>query len=207
MHSEAFDLGSARLVLDASCAINILGTGTAESVLGAVPSAVLIEKHPFREVRRHPIEGRDHTSELAALQRKGLLEVVSLSEAGNRIFRDSGEKSLDLELDDGEAATIAYAVTEGECNVPVIDERRATRLFKERWPGWPIIDTVTLFHTLLRHRRLSERATRDAVYSALLHARMQVALGMRPWVVDLIGQQRASKCISLGPYRYPRAKK
>ena len=207
MHSEAIDLDGARLVLDASCAINILGTGAAESVLGTVPSAVLIERHPFREVRRHPIEGRDHTSELDSLQRRGLLEVVSLSEAGNRIFRDSGETSLDLELDDGEAATIAYAVSEGESNVPVIDERKATRLFKERWPGRPIVDTVTLFQMLVQHRRLSLRAARDAVHSALLHARMQVAPSMRPWVVDLIGQQRASKCISLGPYRYPRAKK
>ena len=206
LHSEAFDLGGARLVLDASCAINLLGTGAAESVLAAVPAAVLIEKHPFREVRRHPIEGRDHTSELDSLQRKGLLEVVSLSEAGNRIFRDSGAASLDLELDDGEAATIAYVVSEGESNVPVIDERKATRLFKERWPGRPIIDTVTLFHTLLQCQQHSSRATRDAVYSALLHARMQVAPSMRPWVVDLIGRQRASKCISLGPYRDSRTK-
>lgn len=206
LHSEAFDLDGARLVLDASCAINILGTGAAASVLGTVPSAVLIETHPFREVRRHPIEGRDHASELDSLQRTGLLEVVSLSEAGNRIFRDSGETSLDLELDDGEAATIAYAVSEGGRNVPVIDERKATRLFKERWPGRPIIDTVTLFQTLVQDRRLSLRAAQDAVHSALLHARMQVAPGVRPWVVDLIGQQRASKCISLGPYRHPRVK-
>ena len=206
MHSEAIDLDRARLVLDASCAINILGTGAAESVLGTVPSAVLIERHPFGEVRRHPIEGRDHASELDSLQREGLLEVVSLSEAGNRIFRGSGETSLDLELDDGEAATIAYAVSEGESNVPVIDERKATRLFKERWPGRPIIDTVTLFQMLVQDRRLSLRAAQDAVHSALLHARMQVAPDVRPWVVNLIGQQRASKCISLGPYRHPRAK-
>lgn len=202
--SESFDLGRARLVLDASCAINLLGTGAAESVLGTVPSVVLIEKHPFREVRRHPIQGRDHTSELNSLQRKGLLEVVSLSEAGNRIFRESGETSLALELDDGEAATIAYAVSEGECSVPVIDERKATRLFKERWSGQPIIDTVTLFQMLVRHERLSLQVAEDAVHSALVHARMQVAPGMRLWVVDLIGLERASECPSLGPYRFLR---
>ena len=202
LHSEAFDLGGTNLVLDASCAINLLGTGTAELVLRAIPAAVLIEEHPFREVRRHPIEGRDHTTELASLQRHGLLEVVSLSEAGNRIFRDSGETSLDLELDDGEAATIAYAVSEGESTVPVIDERKATRLFKGRWRGRPIIDTVTLFQLLVRHERLRSNEARDAIHSALLYARMQVAPGMRPWVVDLIGQQRASECPSLGSYRY-----
>ena len=73
-HSEAFDLGSARLALDESGAIYLVGTGSAVSVLPTIPSAVLIEKHPFREVRRHPIEGRDHRPVLASLQRNGFLE-------------------------------------------------------------------------------------------------------------------------------------
>ena len=201
MRSNALDLGAAQLVLDASCAINFLGTGVAEMVIGAVPSTVLIEKHAFMEVRRHPIEGRDHASELCSLQTKGLLKVVSRSEAGNRIFRDSGETSLDLELDDGEAATIAYAVSEGLSTVPVIDERKATRLFKERWPNRPIIDTVTLFQMLVQHKCLSLSEVRSAIYSALLHARMQVAPSMRPWVVGVVGKQRAAECSSLGSKR------
>ena len=49
MHSEAIDFGSARLVLDASCAINLLGTGSAESVLPTLPSAALIVKHTSSE--------------------------------------------------------------------------------------------------------------------------------------------------------------
>ena len=76
-HSESLDLGGARLVLDASCAINPWGTGSAESASPALPAAVLIEKHPFREVRRHPIKGRVHASELASLQRNGLLQAPS----------------------------------------------------------------------------------------------------------------------------------
>ena len=198
MRSSALDIGAAHLVLDASCAINFLGTGVAELVIGALPSTVLIEKHAFMEVRRHPIEGRDHESELGSLQRKGLLKVVSLSEAGNRIMRDSGETSLDLELDDGEAATIAYSVSEGLSTVPVIDERKATRLFKKRWPDLPIIDTVTLFQMLVQHKWLSLSEVRNAIYSALLHARMQVAPSLRPWVVGMIGEQRAAECPSLG---------
>ena len=198
VRSNALDLGAAHLVLDASCAINFLGTGVAELVIGAVPSTVLIEKHAFMEVRRHPIDGRDHASELCSLQSKGLLKVVSLSEAGNRIFRDSGETSLDLELDDGEAATIAYAVSEGLSTVPVIDERKATRLFKKSWPDLPIIDTVTLFQMLVQHKWLSLSEVRNAIYSALLHARMQVAPSLRPWVVGVIGEQRAAECPSLG---------
>lgn len=201
MRSSALDIGTAHLVLDASCAINFLGTGVAELVIGAVPSTVLIEKHAFMEVRRHPIEGRDHTAELCSLQSKGLLNIVSLSEADNRIFRDSGETSLDLELDDGEAATIAYAVSEGLSTVPVIDERKATRLFKKRWPDLPIIDTVTLFQMLVQHKWLSPSEVRNALYSALLHARMQVAPSMRPWVVGVIGKKRADECPSLGSKR------
>lgn len=202
LNSKAIDLDKVRLVLDASCLINLLGTGSSASVLGVIPSTVLIEEHPFREIRRHPIEGRDHASELRALQRNGLLEIVSLSESGNRIFRNFGATSLVVELDDGEAATIAYVVSEGDSMVPIIDERKATRVYQERWPRRPIIDTVTLFQMLTKHQRLSERVARDAIYSALLHARMQVAPSIRSWVVDLIGRQRAAECSSLGSHRY-----
>ena len=82
--------------------------------------------------------------------------------------------------------------------VPIIDERKATRVYQERWPRRPIIDTVTLFQMLTKHQRLSERVARDAIYSALRHARMQVAPSIRSWVVDLIGRQRAAECPSLG---------
>ena len=174
MKSITLDLDQARLVLDASVAINLLGTGVGTAILEATPAPVLMEEHAFREIRRHPIHSRDHTEDLGAWQDSCLLTVVSLFGEGKRIFEGPAGNGLVTQLDDGEAATIAYAVSEGKNTVPVIDERKATRLFKERWPERQVIDTVTLVRSLVEIKTLSEELARDAIHSALLHARMRV---------------------------------
>ena len=192
MNSAAIDLYPSRLVVDASVTINLLATGVGLSVLDATPSPVLMEVRAFQEVRRHPIRDQSHTLELERWQRQGLLSVVSLSAHGEDLL---GE--LDASLDDGEAATIAYAVSEAGDLVPVIDERKATRLFRTKWPDRKLIDTVSLFRSLLEIQALNLGTVRDAVHSALVHARMQVSPEMTPWVIQLIGEERAAECPSL----------
>ena len=187
-------------MLDASVAINLLGTGAGAAILEATPAPVLMEEHAFREIRRHPIPSRDHTEDLGAWQDSGLLTVVSLFGEGKHIFEGPPGNGLVTQLDDGEAATIAYAVSEGKNTVPVIDERKATRLFKERWPDLQVIDTVTLVRSLVEIKTLSEDLARGAIHSALLHARMRVVPEMREWVIGLIGPDLAAKCPSLGSY-------
>ncbi len=54
------------LVLDASAAVNLLGTAASRDILSVMPWNVVIEKRANREIRRHPIDGRDHVSELEA---------------------------------------------------------------------------------------------------------------------------------------------
>lgn len=187
-------------MLDASVAINLLGTGAGAAILEATPAPALMEEHAFREIRRHPIPSRDHTEDLGAWQDSGLLTVASVFGEGKHIFEGPPGNGLVTQLDDGEAATIAYAVSEGKNTVPVIDERKATRLFKERWPDLQVIDTVTLVRSLVEIKTLSEDLARGAIHSALLHARMRVAPEMRAWVIGLIGPDLAAKCPSLGSY-------
>ena len=197
LNSAAVDLYQSRLVVDASATINLLGTGVGHSILEATPSPVLMANQAYREVRRHPIGDRNHVNELREWQGLGLLTVVSLSAEGVRLLDDPTGANLASNLDDGEAATIAYAVCEGVNSVPVIDERKATRLFRDNWPERRLIDTVTLFRLLVEMKGLSLDTARDAIYSALVHARMRVTPEMQPWVIDLIGRHRAAECPSL----------
>ena len=196
--SDYPDLSKVVLVLDASVAINLMGSGISSTILNAIPSKVLMESRAYREIRRHPIRSRDLASELNEWRTKGLLEVVLLDGQDRQVFDELTTASLGATLDDGEAATIAYVVGMSGNGLPIIDEKKATRIFRERWPGHPIMDSATLFQILAERRLLSKQTVKEAVYSALLHARMRVSFEMKPWVIDLIGRDRAANCSSLG---------
>lgn len=185
-------------VLDASVAINLLGTGVSEEILSVVPWHVVIERRAHREIRRHPIAGRDHAAELHAWELNGWAGMVSLRADMRQAFEELTSGSLIKTLDDGEAATIAYAVGDSERTVPVIDEKKATKIFQQRWPNRRLLETADIFRSLVEAELVSKRFASDAVYSALTHARMHVSHQMRPWVLDLIGSSRAAACPSLG---------
>ncbi len=198
MPSHSIDLSRTTLVLDASVVINLLGSNFGDRVLEAFPGEVRIVGQAFREVRRHPVTGLDATGELLDWKNRRLVAVVSLEPKHQDLFGDLTSQNLAQSLDDGEAATIAYAMTRSDPMVPVIDEKKATKIFRARWPRAVLLDTVRLFQVLVELDLLSVSAARDTVFSALKHARMQVRYEMRAWVVELIGEDLAIQCPSLG---------
>ena len=186
------------VVLDASVAINLLGTGVSRDILSVVPWRVVMERRARNEIRRHPIAGCDHAAELHAWEINDWAGTVSLRTDMRQTFDALTSGSLIRTLDDGEAATIAYAVGDSERTVPVIDEKKATKIFQQRWPNRRLLETADIFRALVEAELVSKRFASDAVYSALTHARMHVSHRMRPWVLDLIGRSRAAACPSLG---------
>ena len=190
---------SGPFVLDASAIINLLGTGRALAILALLPAPVIVERKALREVTRHPIADADHMAEMAALQKAGVLLAQSMNAVGAEIFRALTANDLSGGLDDGEAATIGHAITFSEAAVPVIDERKALRIFASRWSTRVAIGTLDL----LTHSRvvsgMSSGELGDVVYAALLHARMRIPANCRAWVTELVGPDRACRCHSLGP--------
>jgi hypothetical protein len=100
-------------------------------------------------------------------------------------------------LDDGEAATIAYAIATSTEAVVVTDERKAARIFSERWPHRTLIDTVTLLAQPSHGAQVDEQMLANACFSALTHARMRVPSPGVEWIWELIGDERAAQCPSL----------
>jgi len=97
-------------------------------------------------------------------------------------------------LDDGEAATIACAIERAA--VALIDDRKAIRICTERFPNLTVGCTVDVLAQ--RHVQAAlGRQLGEAVYSALENGRMRVPDRYGPWVVDLIGKERAAGCRSL----------
>jgi hypothetical protein len=89
----------------------------------------------------------------------------------------------------------AYATESGA--IPVIDERKAKRICRERYPQVLLGCTVDLFTHPAVEASLGQSGLRDAVFAALQHARMRVLPQHIEWVVRLIGEDRARDCPSL----------
>lgn len=98
-------------------------------------------------------------------------------------------------LDDGEAATIAYAAERGA--VAIIDERKGTRICATRFPDLGVVTTVdVLLHPEVR-RKLGDTVFSDAVFAALRDAKMAVFPHHLDEVIRVIGQERVVHCPSL----------
>lgn len=71
-----------------------------------------------------------------------MVREVSLTSADEAIFLDLVAGPTSQTLDDGEAATIAYALGSGA--VALIDERKATDLCADRYPVLTVMSTTDL---------------------------------------------------------------
>ena len=189
---------SGPLVLDASVAINLLGTGDAAAVLKALGRRAIITDRAFREVRRHPLPERSHESELLALSDAELLKVVPVEGAAYDVFFELASANIAGGLDDGEAATIALAVAGNLDGVPVLDDRKARNVLGRRWPDCEPLFTVDMLTDLTVVGLIPQAELAELVFRTLLHARMRVPAHMRRQVVAMIGFDRARKCRTLG---------
>lgn len=183
------------VVIDASVAINLNATDCAARVLTALPFKVVIAQAAAAELREDRRSGRNDASELAALIGAGLVHEVTLGAEGSEAFAGLVIGPARETLDDGEAATIAYAV---EHHVqPVIDERKALRICVQRFPDLSPLSTVDLLMHPAVGAALGRDAQADAVFLALQAARMPVPAEWLDAVVGLIGPVRAARCPSL----------
>lgn len=183
------------LVLDASVAINLNATGSCVRILDAIPNPVVILDIVSRELAAGRAKGRTDADVVPALVASGRVEIASLCAEceGNFLAMVCGSGSATL--DDGEAATIAWAVAHG--STPIIDEKKGLSICQDRFPSVQAATTTDIF----AHDRVVAELGRDdlgdAIFNALIAARMRVQERHIPWVIDMIGSSRAQLCHSL----------
>jgi predicted nucleic acid-binding protein len=183
------------VVLDASAAINLNASGFAEAVLRALPNRAVITEIVMNELTGDYRTGRRDAEIIAALMKADRIAIVQLSEMQLRHFEMLVVGPAVQTLDDGEAATIAYAAESDA--VAILDDRKAIRICATRYPRTPIGSTVDLFSHPSVIGALGTASLADAVFAALQHARMRVLPHHMDWVIALIGQERARMCPSL----------
>ncbi len=187
--------GSGPLVADTSALINLNATGHAEAILRACPNKVIAVDTVIAELELGRQTGRSDADGVAALVGAGLLTVVALDQTGLDQFEHLVLGPAVDTLNDGEAATLAYARQAGV--VAIIDERKATRIARQKLTSVNLITTVDLLAHAAVEQVLGRPRLAEAVHRALTQARMRVFEHNVAWTIDLIGEDRAATCISL----------
>jgi hypothetical protein len=185
-----------KLILDASVLINLLGTGLSDVLLKGLNRVIVVDEVALREVTIDPFSRADPTEVLDRLRENGLIEVVRMSSETYDLFMDLTGGDPPDDLDDGEAATLAQAAL-GDC-VAVIDEKKATRIAGVHFPNVTVLNSLDLLTSSELLQLNGRDGIANMVYLALRNARMRVAPSERQWILELLGNDRARECVSLG---------
>jgi predicted nucleic acid-binding protein len=185
----------ALLVVDASTIINLNATGCSEAILRALPNRVVAVDIVPGEMQLGRGRGHQDADQLDALIAGGFVAIVELDDDAERCFETLVVGSAAMTLDDGEAATIAYAAAAG--GTAVIDEKKANRICRERFPQLRQASTVDIFAQPNVEPALGRAVLAQAVVNALQLARMRVLPHHLEWVIGLIGAEQAQRCASL----------
>jgi len=194
-HQSSWLDGAASLVGDASVWINLVATGRAEEILRSSPVELVITTTANGELGNGRAKGRQTAAEVARLIEAGLVREVSLSSADEAVFLGLVAGPTSLTLDDGEAATIAYALGSG--TVALIDERKATDLCADRYPALIVMSTTDLLLADPITSSFQADGLRECLFLALTVARMRVPDRHLAGVCDLLGPDRCRECRSL----------
>ncbi len=161
----------------------------------ALPMRVVMTDIAAEEVEGGRKKGRGDAEVLFKLRNEGLIDIDSLGDTGESVFEQLVVGPANATLDDGEAATIAFAV-ENSLSV-IIDDYKARRICKERFGGLGVQCSVEIFRHALVEKTLGRKQVELSVLNALRTARMGVPPEHIEWVVNLIGDTNAGSCPSL----------
>ncbi len=180
------------IVLDASVVINLLACGDAARLLKALDRKAVVPRQVVAEIAREPIRHADDANSFPRLLQSGLLQSHELEDAHYLTFLDLVGAAAPDSLGDGEAATIATA-EQLKC-MAIIDERKATRVARARRPTHLPACTLDLYSCSQLASAYSKDDLAALVFNSMLHARMRIPADRRAWVVELIGEERATQC-------------
>ena len=183
------------VVADTSVAINLNATGCSETILDALPNRLVVPKQVALELEDGRRNGHNDVDGFDELVAAGQIEIVRLSNHGLQHFRNLVLGPAAQTLDDGEAATIAYALEHNA--MALIDERKANRICSERFDSLHTGYTVDVLMHATIEATLGRIGLAEAVFNALYNGRMRVPEHHVGWVVNLIGSERAEQCASL----------
>jgi predicted nucleic acid-binding protein len=186
---------AALIAADTSTVINLNATGCAPEIVRALPHKLVVVDVVAAELEEGRRRGRPDAGLLNQLVAAGHVEIVKLNDPAALHFERLVVGAAAMTLDDGEAATIAYAVVHK--GTAILDERKATRICAEMFPRLHLGCTVDILAHPEVRKSLGKEMLADAVFKALYNGRMRVFPHHVEWVIGLIGTDHAAACTSL----------
>jgi predicted nucleic acid-binding protein len=160
------------LVVDTSIWINFLATGRIWEIVGALDVPCSTPEQVLKEVLRDPVSAMVFPTDQHPLRNRPELEIVSLDGQSLEVFFELISGSAAQRLGDGEAAAIALASTRGW--TIAVDERKARRLVRERFPSLSIIMSIELLSLPSVTATLGADQARAALADAIKFGRMHI---------------------------------
>jgi hypothetical protein len=195
MESPTYLIKPETIITDASTVINLNATGRARDIVQALGSKFVVVDVVQAELDAGRRSGRRDADLLNGLLTDQLFKLVQLDADAMVHFENLVIGPAIATLDDGVAATIAYSITKGA--TAAIDERKPTTICSQRFPALSVCSTVDILARPDVQNSLGKDELSAAVFRALMHGRMRVLPHNIQWVVELIGPEQASACISL----------
>lgn len=198
---SCLDDATAHLVIDSSVVINLVATGYAEEILASIPNRAVAVEEVVMEISRGHKKGKPGADIFNKLVESGHLIEVSLDPVALEHFGELSSGPAASTLGSGEAATIAHAAVNN--GMPIIDERKATRVCSEKYPDITIACTTDIFSHPDVQKALGRNKLSAAVENALGKARMSVLHDHhREWITRLIGPEKASSYSGLSKHAH-----
>lgn len=183
------------IVADTSAIINLNATGCAGQLIGALPYRFAVVDVVLGELESGRSRGRMNADLLRTLSGRNLVEIVTLDDDASLHFEELVIGPAAETLDDGEAATIAFAAVRK--GMAIIDEKKGTRICAQRYPDLRVVCSVELFAHPAACDALGTALLADALFNALCDGRMRVPAQYIEWVVKTLGANRSERCSSL----------
>jgi len=186
-------LADATLALSGGAMINLLASGMAEVLLANLRCPVIMAGNALAEVDQRCQRDNRLTAGLERLKASELLSECELSKHAKSIWRDLVGDGLADGIDDGDAATIALALTHANDTVSVLDEPKSARVLAQRWPDRVRVDTVTVLAQSATRGQIELATFRQGCIGALEAARMRVPDEAKEWMMSIVGAEYAAR--------------
>jgi predicted nucleic acid-binding protein len=182
-------------VLDTSVIINLNASDYGHKILHALPNRIFVSNEVLLELEEGRQKGCNDADFLNKLVSADLAEIKNLNDTEIKIFEQMVIGPAGMTLDDGESATVAYAVENHA--IAVIDERKAHRICREQFPSLIMGCTIDLFTHPAVQKSLELEELHISIKNALSKARMRVFPEYIDWIIDIIGPENVNKYTSL----------
>ena len=171
------------VVLDASALINLLGCGSPAVILDALAGRCAIEEKTLAEILQDPFTNGPAGPSIGRLLSKSTLTVQRMSPTAYADYLELVSSPLETALGHGESAALAHA--DDVRATVVLDDRKARRIGKSRFPKCDQWTSVKLFRVAADLCGLPRNEIGSLIHFARENARMHILDFDQPWVDEL----------------------